>query len=231
MLPDMIFHAREQRFPTGPRADRSPTEPLGGTVRFIGVFLLGLTALAVLLGVTGHSNWSIGGFGNADVCATQSNVSYGVETPSDPSLATRPGATVNVAGTAMACASHLSLTQRLLKTLTTLPASLVWLAVLFLLWRLVRSAERYGPFTAAVASLLRLTGWFIIGGSVLATVAQSIAADALRNTMFRNQHDFGNVFVNPGPLFPPLLAGVVALTFARIVRRGVQLDEDLQGTV
>jgi Protein of unknown function (DUF2975) len=106
----------------------------------------------------------------------------------------------------------------------------VWLGVLFLLWRLVRTAEQSGPFTEPMARLLRFTGWFIIAGSIAASAAQGAATDALLSMKLQGQDSFADAVPLPGAVVP-VLAGVVALTFARIVRAGSRMAEDLQGTV
>jgi len=169
------------------------------------------------------------------VCVTQPDMTYGSSrwTASNGFPYTpKAGAMINVNAALQACDQHPSLSQRTLATAKTLPNTLMWLGVLFLLWRLVRTAERYGPFTLATARLLRLVGWFIIGGTVIAGFVEGAATNALLASMLKN---FSGSFLDFLPLsgvtIIAMLAGIVALTFARIVRVGVRMDEDLQGTV
>jgi hypothetical protein len=150
----------------------------------------------------------------------------------DPQFVTSHGVTASVGGTIQACSQHPGLGQRTLATFMSLPGTLVWLGVLFLLWRLVRTAENYGPFTMRMARLLRFLGWFIIVGTLTAVAVEGWATEALLDGMLPA---FGQSYTMDLPVdsavFVALLGGIVALTFGRIVRVGVRMDEDLQGTV
>jgi hypothetical protein len=214
---------------------RRPTEPLGGTVRILAVFMLMVVVLGLVLPLMRGGSSALGGVGDAAVCVTQPNETYGSSAwtasngfPYTP----KAGAMININAALQACNQHPSLSQRTLATARTLPNTLMWLGVLFLLWRLVRTAERYGPFTLATARLLRFLGWFIIGGTIIAGFVEDAATDALLSSMLRNFNgSFADFLpVNSGMIIA-MLAGVVALTFARIVRVGARMDEDLQGTV
>jgi hypothetical protein len=209
---------------------RKPTEPLASLVRFFGVFmvmLMGVVGVLVLAGI-GHA--SVGGFGDASVCVNQPHSSYSGGMVY-PGVSARPGALINFNAALEACANHPSVGERFLYTLTNV-SSLVWLGLIFLLWRIVRAAEAAGPFTPKVARLLRFTGWFIIIGSIAAASAQGAATDALLNMTLNGHDNFGDAIPVPnGGLIIAVLAGAVALTFARITRLGTRMDEDLQGTV
>lgn len=145
----------------------------------------------------------------------------------------RPGTSIAINGTLQACAVRPSIGQRVLSSLTTLPGALVWAAVLFLLWRLMRAARRSGPFTVGVAVAMRRLGWLIIAGSAVAGAVQSFATDQLLNTMLRapsNSGDWINGLIH-GLLPVPLLVGAALLTFARIVRLGAAMDDEIKATV
>ena len=147
-------------------------------------------------------------------------------------IATEPGASISINGTLQACALHPSLYQRFLYLLTGLPSAVVWAGVLFLLWRLVRTASAHGPFTVSAAAGLRRLGWLIIIGSLAAASAQGAATDALLNTLLRTQNDFGDAVPRMLSVLPvPLLAGAALLTFARIIRQGAAMDEEIKATV
>ena len=73
----------------------------------------------------------------------------------------------------------------------------MWAGVLFLLWRLTRTARRSGPFTAQVAAGLRRLGWFVLIGGPAAAAVQGFAVDALLNSMLRAQNDFGDSIRSP----------------------------------
>jgi hypothetical protein len=209
---------------------RKLTEPLASVNRFFGLFMLTLLVLAAVLAGLGMGGASVGGFGAASICVNQPRTTYSVSQQPYPPVAARSGATINFNGTLQACAQHPSVGDRFLYTLTDV-SSFVWLGVFFLLWRVVRAARQSGPFTLRVAGLLRLTGWFIIAGSVATASVQGFATDALLNSMLKAHNDFADAIPMPGPLVIPVIAGAATLTFARITRLGVRMDDDLQGTV
>jgi predicted aminopeptidase len=78
---------------------------------------------------------------------------------------------------------------------------------------------------------MRALGWFILVGSVAAVALQGFAVDALLNSMLRDQNDFADSIPLHGSLFVPVLSTAVLLTFARFIRAGVAMDEEIKGTV
>ena len=211
--------------------DRRLTEPLRSVTYVFGGLLLAFTVIAAIAAIAGSG--SIGGFGNASVCVTQPGTGYGGDNwVAQLRIAARPGASLSINGTLQACALHPSLQQRLLYTFTALPSVLVWAGVLFLLWRLVRTASLNGPFTVPFAAGMRRLGWFIIIGSLVAASAQGAATDALLNSLLRAQTSFGDAVPQFRSVLPvPLIAGAALLTFARIIRLGAAMDEEIQATV
>lgn len=213
-----------------------PTQPLGGTVRVIWGLILGLIAVTLVLPLAvSHGSWSFAGFTHVPLCVTPPR--FGMGSPSwslhnDPQFVTSRGVTASVAATVQACSQHPSIGQRTLATFVSLPGTLVWLGVLFLLWRLVRTAEVFGPFTMRMARLLRFLGWFIIVGTLTAVAIEGSATRALLHSMLPAfDQPYTMDLPLDGAVFVALLGGIVALTFGRIVRVGVRMDEDLQGTV
>jgi DUF2975 family protein len=213
-----------------------PAQPLGGAVRVIWGLILGLVALTIVFGAAvNHGSWSFAGFSHIPICVTPRGFGIGSSDwtlNNDPQFVASHGVTTSVAGTVQACSMHPSLGQRTLATFMSLPGTLVWLGVLFLLWRLVRTAEVYGPFTMRMAGLLRFIGWFIIAGALIAVVVEGAAAQALLHDMLPAfDSSFSEELPVNGAVIVALLGGIVALTFGRIVRVGARMDEDLQGTV
>jgi hypothetical protein len=115
----------------------------------------------------------------------------------------------------------------------SLPGLLVWACVLFLLWRVIGAARRTGPFTAGVARAMRRLGWVIIVGSVTAAVVQGFALELLLNTLLAIPDHFGDAITAPiHALLPvPALAGAALLTFARVIRLGAAMDDEIKATV
>jgi hypothetical protein len=209
------------------------TEPLGFVTALFGGLLLFSAAAGLVFSVAGRG--SIGGFGDTTVCVTQPNISYsGDDWTRYQGIVARPGASVRINGALQACAVHPSFAQRVLFTLTSLPSTLVWGAVLFLLWWLMRAARRTGPFTVGLAAAMRRLGWLIIAGSAVAGAVQSFATDQLLNTMLRAPGNSSGDWINGlihGLLPVPLLVGAALLTFARIVRLGAAMDDEIKATV
>jgi hypothetical protein len=212
--------------------DRKLTEPLWTVTGVFGGLIIALAALAAVTTLIGSG--SFGGIGRrVAVCAIQPNTSYGgSDWTAHLGVASQPGATISINGTLQACALHPSGYQRLMFTLTSAPSALVWAAVLLLLWRIVRTARLIGPFTLLVAARMRWLGWVVLLGALAAACAQGAAADALLNTLLRPQAGFADALTSLPHILPvPLLAWAALLTFGRIIRLGVAMDEDIQGTV
>lgn len=211
-------------------ADRKLTQPLWTVSALFGSCVVaGAALLAAWLAFGG----AVGGFGRlATVCVSQPDISYG-GSAAHLGVIARPGAALTLTGTLQACSPHPDLAQRVLYTLTTAPSVLVWAAVALLLWRLAWCAREYGPFTAATATRLRVLGWVVLIGAVAAAAAQGAATDALLATMVRhNDIGFLDAASNPEHALPvPLLAWAGLLTFARLIRRSAEMDDELQGTV
>lgn len=208
------------------------TEPLGSVTAIFGGVLLLVMATAAVQTLVGPG--SFGGFGRAAICATQPNTGYGGDNwTSHMGIAVRPGASVSINGTLQACALHPGIGQRLLYTLMSLPGLLVWGSVLLLLWLVIRGSRRTGPFTRQVAVAMRRLGWLIIAGTAAAAAVQGFALDQLLNTMLATQDHFGDALTEPiHALLPvPVLAGAALLTFARIIRLGTDMDDEIKATM
>ena len=208
---------------------RKLTEPL---TAFLGGLMLVTLAAGVLLAV--FAPGSLGAVGRGPVCVTQPGIQYadsGWMTPAG--VAARSGASVSVDGTVQACALHSGIAQRALDALTTIPALLVWGVVLLLLWRLIRVMRRAGPFAPRVATAMRQLGWFIIAGSAAAALVRGVALTQLLSTLLLGPPSFPGVILEAGRgLFPvPVLTGAALLTFARIIRLGSTMDDEIKGTV
>jgi hypothetical protein len=210
------------------------TEPLGTVTAVFGGFLLLLIAAGVALTLMGSG--SIGGIGHTDICVDQPHAMYGGSNwLQGMDLTARRGATLSMNGTLQACANHPGFGQRFLYTLTSVPSALVWGSVVFLLWRVIRAARKTGPFTVPVAAAMRRLGWLIIAGTAAAATVQALAMNQLLNSMMvlAVPNQLTDLISEPvHALLPvPLLAGAALLTFARIIRLGVAMDDELKGTV
>ncbi len=209
------------------------TEPLGIVTAICGYLLLFAALLGAISILSGRG--SLWGFGHTVMICENHPGTYGSGhwTAAGFGVAARPGATINVNGTLQACTTHPGVSQRVLYTLTSAPSLLVWAGTLFLIWRLLRAARRTGPFTARVAAIMRRLGWLIIAGSAAAALIQGWAQDQLVNTLLASPPGFYNLITLPFQALLPFsaLAGAALLTFARIIRLGTEMDDEIKATV
>lgn len=213
---------------------RKLTEPLETTAAIFGSLFAGVLILGAVATLVGTGTF--GGFGDAQICVTDPNIggSAGAN-PFAGAYAARPGGQLQPPTAPLsACALRPGFGQHLLYSLTAIPQTLLWGGILLLLWRLLVIARRSGPFTAKVAAAMQVLGWYIVAGSVLAAAIEQLATVLLLDALVAPAPEgIGAVAVAAlRALVPvPALAGAALLTFARIVRLGAAMDDELQGTV
>jgi hypothetical protein len=208
------------------------TEPLGCAVSASLTFLVGLLMAGCILLLADH-NFSLFGYGSGSACA---NVPLNglTQTGSGSALAhMRPGTFAGTGGQVWLCANQPTLGQRTLVTLTEAPAAFLYLAILVLLWELLGTIRKAGPFAVLVAGRLRFLGWFVLAGSLAVTAGESVAQSAFASTVVTDSVPIASNAINGvinGLLLPALIACGL-LTLARMIRVGNQMSEDLAGTV
>ena len=205
------------------------TEPLESVTRFFGVLMIMAALVGVAFLVFGSGSTYGGLPGN--VCVTQPGTTYGSGGWNNPFVTARPGHSASIIGSISVCADHASLGEQTLGVVAALPAVLFWGGLLFMLWRIMVTARRNGPFTRRVAVAVRRLGWFIIIGSTAAAVVHLIAVDTLLMVMSNIANPFFNLILVPLHLPIPLLTGAALLTFARIVTAGAAMDAEIQATI
>jgi len=214
--------------------NRKLTEPLETTAAVFGLLFAAVLILAAVATLVGTGTF--GGLGHAQVCATDPNIGGSSDaSPFTGVFAARPGAQLQPPTAPLsACALHPGFGQHLLYSLTVIPQILLWGGILLLLWRLLVIARRSGPFTVRVAAAMQVLGWYIIAASVLAAAIEQLATVLLLDSLVAPAPEgIGSVAVaGLRALVPvPALAGAALLTFARIVRLGAAMDDEIQGTV
>ncbi|MEU4090042.1 DUF2975 domain-containing protein [Streptomyces aureus] len=211
---------------------RNPLEPLSSAVTII----VSMFAIALVLGVFGSmfaDGVHILGIGEKQICVTDSSVSVGGGGPEGPiGIKAAPGAKVLLDASPSFCTEHPSTAQAVLNTATQLPSFLFTVGVLLLVLQLIRGAEREGLYTPRTAARLRGVGWWMLAGSVLAAIGKSVSENALIDSLSRG----GDASALTGLLtwdapYMAILTGLGILSFARIMRVGVAMREDLDGTV
>lgn len=213
---------------------RGLTEPLESVTTFFGALMIFAVLAGVALILFGSGAYSVV---SSTVCATEAGTQYGIDghdasVIAGPSVTPRPGNSIAMNGALQVCADHATLGEQALNLMTALPTVLFWGSVLFLLWRIIVTARRNGPFTRRVAAAMRRLGWFIIIGSTTAAAVHLIAVDVLLTTMAEMADSpFQNLILVPVHMPIPVLTGAALLTFARIVKAGAAMDEEIQATI
>lgn len=210
------------------KKNRNPLEPMATSVNTVLAFLAAVVALGVVGLFTG-SGGSFFGIGSPIACA---EVFSGVPIRSDVDLVsgTLPGVQANPR-TVSLCADDPTGGQQALNVLTGLPSSLAFAGALLIAAWLIRSARKEGIFTERTAGRLRLLGWFVLAGQVVATLLESLGRFWLAGTMLRDplpDMQWLNEWDMP---FVALLVGAVFISMARIMRLSTAMREDLEGTV
>jgi hypothetical protein len=217
---------------SGPPAAGDPMRPLRRVAGTYGRFLMLFVVVVVFEASYGFSPGST----RLSVCV-DTGYPYG---GAAHGFAARPGALLSAGGDVTACARHPSLRQWVLFGLTKVPALVLWGLLLLLIWRLIAEAARRGPFTPRAAVLVWLLGWTVLAGSYIVSALAHLGADLLTPMLMTPPATYSSsgmvvdVLVR-GPLSAllpvPALAGAALLTFARITKIGVVLDDEIKATV
>jgi hypothetical protein len=202
---------------------RNPLEPLRSITRPVFILVLACYAFGAFHTVIGKAN--IFGLGSSTACVDAPNVAY-------PMTVTLPGRGVSVySAGATLCVERADAGQHALAAVIGILGPALFLGALFLLYRMLREAERAGVFGDRVGGRLRTLGAFLVLGSLVAMVIKGSATAYFVASVsgVDSGRPFGVTFWQ-WPL-PTLLAGLGALTFARIMRVGSRMRADLDGTV
>jgi len=210
--------------------DRKLTQPLASIAGLYGRFLIFYLVLVLFL----DHGLASGGL-RGSVCVDTGHPYRGTAI----GFAARPGASLSSAGDVRACALHPSIWQWGLFLLTKLPGLALWGCLLLLIWRLIREADRVGPFTLRAAAAMRRLGWVVIGGSMTAAALAHLGADVLTGMLMTPAtFDANGTIVDVLVAAPfhallpvPALAGAALLTFARITRVGALMHDEIKATV
>lgn len=224
-----VQRSKRSELPDGPPSQGSEArllEPVATVVR--GVYRLFLVCLVVgalgpLIGTELGMQWS-----SPHVCAeSRSDFSTGGFTSMF-----RPHAGVEVMARPSYCTDHADSAQRLFDFLGGFPSWLLVLGILFLLNRLIQDASRQGVFTARTVKHLRVAGWWLLLGCLVAEVVEAGAHAALLATLAQDYTFDADSWLGIWqPPYALVFTALGILTFSRIMRAGVAMREDLEGTV
>ncbi|MFD4624411.1 DUF2975 domain-containing protein [Streptomyces sp. NPDC058475] len=210
---------------------RNPLEPMSTAVTAI-VTLIGGLMIAGLVALPFADGVSVLGIGDENVCVTDTTTTAGVGAESTLGFKPAPGATVGLDARPNYCTEAPSTIQSLLNTVTQLAPFVFTVGALLLVLQLIRRADRDGLYTARTAERLRSLGWWLLAGSVLAAIAVSMAEKALIDSLSRGSgvSAVSGLWSWDIP-YMAILTGLGVLSFARVMRVGVTMREDLDGTV
>lgn len=207
---------------------RNPLEP---AATWVYVFLaLVFTMLALVIVSTVLGTGSGFGLGSYGVCAEMQNGTVHVPATDNNVVLNAEAGVRSMTATVRICADSPTIGQRLLTTLSQLPTFLVLIGALLLAARLIRAASREGIFTERMARRLRVLGWFVLAGELLATFLEAQGRQWLTNTMVTAPHNA--ISLNDWDI--PVLAlflGAVLISMARIMLISSAMREELEGTV
>ena len=213
-------------------ANRKLTQPLGGVVSVILRLFAGLLLVGLILVPWDHGV-SLFGLGSGSACA---NVPLNglTQIGSGSVLAhMRPETFASAGGQVWLCANNPTIGQRTLVTLADAPSAVLYLAILVLLWQLLRTIAKAGPFAVLVARRLRFLAWFILAGSLVVAAGESTAQSVFTSTVVTDPVPIAANAINAviNSLFLPVLIACGLLTLARVIRVGTRMSDDLAGTV
>lgn len=212
--------------PSAGRAEARLLEPVATVVR--GVYRLFLVGIVVSIAGPWTGTGLGFAWGGSYVCAA-SREDFGADGFTGMF---HPRTGVEVTTRPSYCTDHADGLQRLWDVLGGLPSLLVLLGVLALLNALVRGASRDGVFTRRTATLLRATGWWLLAGCLVAQFVEAGAHAALLATLARDHPFTADTWLLSWHLpYALVFTALGILTFARVMRAGVAMREDLEGTV
>jgi hypothetical protein len=208
--------------------EKNPLEPIAGVAAGLFNIMVMSMGVGVLFAIFGGDAVSFFGAGGPRVCADANATYSGSQFPGMP-----PGVTVSSTGSQV-CAASTDWFQHLLAVLVNVPEFVIFMGVLWAVRKLTRAAERDGVYSLALVSWVRRLGWWLTAGSVAAMVVRGVATTHLLASMLpgdsaEDQRPLGLINWD----FPTVafVAGLGVLTLARILRIGVGMREDLEGTV
>ncbi|AZP18208.1 hypothetical protein ACIGMX_23160 [Streptomyces aquilus] len=201
--------------------DRKMLEPMATVVSIALRVLLALVTLGVVFR-TVHGGW-----GGGLVCMTDDSMSG-----STGAERFFPEKGVSVDTIPHYCADSPSMSLHLMDEFSTLPSAVLLIGGLFLLHQLLKGAARDGIYTTRTASRMRVLGWWLLAGSVVAELIESnLKAAVLAELTTVETFSAASWLEMWSTPYLLILTGLGLLTFARITSAGAAMREDLEGVV
>ncbi|MEU6644240.1 hypothetical protein ABZ863_17015 [Saccharomonospora sp. NPDC046836] len=201
---------------------RAEWNPLGSltTVTRLVTWVFGIAAMAVVIANIAALGW-LPGTGANPTCVEIAGHTGPLE----------QGAPAIPSGTSV-CVDSPSVAQRIAGVGDQVPQALFALGALFLLLRFLRTASQEGPYAATVPGRLSALGWFVLIGGPVSELLFAVSQHFLRSSLISGVSS-SDWLAEWREAFPwwSIATGVAALTFAHILRVGVRMHEDLEGTI
>jgi hypothetical protein len=209
-----------------PGKTRDPLEPLTTTVALtaaLSALLIGAGVLAAVLGTGSAFGW-----GSASVCVDAPRGVLRV-TGEISGLGLAPDSSV-FPGALSLCTERPGLGQRVGVTLTSLPEQVLFLGFLLLVHRILRVARARGLYTGDVVRQLRFLGWYLVVGALTASLVETLAIGGV----LASQTSYLDWLAGANQWHPSLatiISGLALVSVSRVMRIGVVMRHDLEGTV
>jgi hypothetical protein len=129
------------------------------------------------------------------------------------------------------CLTRPSVGQRLLGALLVAPSSFAYGGAMFLLAVLLRHAERDGVHTLEVVRRVAGLGRYLVVVVPLALLVESVARHVLLAGSVSDEVEAFGFIGDWGFPWWAILTGLGLITLSRVLRDGVAMREDLEGTV
>ncbi|MEU9789376.1 hypothetical protein AB0E27_01935 [Streptomyces sparsogenes] len=188
--------------------------------------LIGLVATTFVVSLFSDVRF---GWGSSDGCVTASWMN-GSSTDTSTLFPAREGA--QVSAIPEYCPADMDGHQRMFSVLSELPSALLLIGGLILLNVLLKSAAKDGVYTLQTAARVRMLGWWLFAGSVLAEIIQANAQAALLDTLTAEAPYTAASWLDIWtPPYLAILTGLGLLIFGRIIRGGADMREEIEGTI
>ncbi|MBO3748138.1 hypothetical protein J5X84_18855 [Streptosporangiaceae bacterium NEAU-GS5] len=200
--------------------ERDPLQPIASAAYMLFWFPAILIGLALAATILHKGDLSYFGL-NRPICVDGQASRPGIDV-------TFPGARPGTYGVTLqrVCDESLDAGQTFWVLIGRIPGFVLTMGAFFLLWRLTVHAAKDGIYASPVAGRVRFLGWWLTAGAVIAPVAESFANFRRDGTLVDEP-----TWQGPDISLPILLTGLGLITFARIMRIGVRMSQDLEGTV
>ncbi|MCW2851002.1 MAG: hypothetical protein JWM84_666 [Nocardioides sp.] len=216
------------------RRDRNPFRPLETVVSVLLAYLLLALAVTGVIAVVGlalgqGTDVSVATIGERQACATVGNTTV----PSATEVSQRDlrrGLASARAEEVEICLSDPTFWQKSASVLEPAGALVFVLGSLLLVRRVIEGARRSGLFTHETAGRARLLGWFLLAMTLAWPFVAAAGRGVVVEAAVRDAGWAGQLF-HPGISLSLVVVSLGVLSVARVLRRAVPMQDELDATV